>query len=504
MRKLLAVYAVLVAATLVFRLPALINARDVNSDSAVVALQAMHLLHGEWSWFVWGAGYQAAVEPAIVAAAFAIFGASPLVLMLTSVLGYLVALLLGLQVLHRRLGAWPALLCALPIVITPWALSWAVLCPPRMWSITLVFLAIWLLAGAAESKWPLQRYALAPLCLCIAMLMDLLSAVYVPGVILFAALCAVGASWRSRTAAIAGGLILGLALILLSRSSAESSTSQASISLERISANAVLLREKCLPFTLGYALYRDSEFPYERTLRSLPMPWVLLQFLGGWSLIVGIVAGGALATGRIAPPLRRLALLGIVTAGATIAAFLLSVMPADMWAVRYLSPMLWMSPFALAPLADRLGARRFGLALAPYLVVALVGGWTSYGFWVRGPLPRLSDAGAAREEQQLIDFLRSRGIRYGATDYWLAYRVTFLAREDPILVPLDASADRYLPYREQYIAAPVTALVFHPAWSRQPRASFESYLQSNRIPYETVEVGRFTVLIVARRDPGLV
>ena len=50
----------------------------MNSDAAVVGLQAMHILHGEWSWFLWGAGYQASFDAVLVAAAFAVTGPSAL------------------------------------------------------------------------------------------------------------------------------------------------------------------------------------------------------------------------------------------------------------------------------------------------------------------------------------------------------------------------------------------------------------------------------------------
>ena len=53
--------AVLVASIL-FRLPPLINAAGTNSDAAIVGVQAMHILRGEWSWFLLGSGYQTSVD----------------------------------------------------------------------------------------------------------------------------------------------------------------------------------------------------------------------------------------------------------------------------------------------------------------------------------------------------------------------------------------------------------------------------------------------------------
>jgi hypothetical protein len=64
----------LLVASIVARAPALINARGVNSDAAIVGLQAMHILDGEWSWFLWGAGYQASFDAVLVAAVFALAG----------------------------------------------------------------------------------------------------------------------------------------------------------------------------------------------------------------------------------------------------------------------------------------------------------------------------------------------------------------------------------------------------------------------------------------------
>ena len=89
----------LLVGSVVARLPALVNARGVNSDAAVVGLQAMHILHGEWSWFLWGAGYQASFDAALVAAAFAVTGPSVLTLMAVPLIGHLILVghLLGFE-----------------------------------------------------------------------------------------------------------------------------------------------------------------------------------------------------------------------------------------------------------------------------------------------------------------------------------------------------------------------------------------------------------------------
>ena len=95
----------LVVASVAARLPALVNARGVNSDAAVVGLQAMHILHGEWSWYLWGAGYQASLDAALVAAAFAVTGPSALTLMVVPLVGYLILVGLTYDVLRRAVVA---------------------------------------------------------------------------------------------------------------------------------------------------------------------------------------------------------------------------------------------------------------------------------------------------------------------------------------------------------------------------------------------------------------
>ena len=91
----------------------------------------------------------------------------------------------------------------------------------------------------------------------------------------------------------------------------------------------------------------------------------------------------------------------------------------------------------------------------------------------------------------LADALRAEGVRYAAAQYWLAYRLTFLFDEDPVVVPLAEADDRYRPYRDGFEAAPVVAYVFHPS---EPRAQWET----DRRPSST----RRASPTAARRSPA--
>src|SRR5918998_1550265 len=143
---------VLLVGSVLARLPELINARGVDSDAAVVGLQAMHLLRGEWSWFLWGAGYQASFDAVLVAAAFAVTGPSALTLMAVPLAGHLVLVGLTYDVVRRAIGAaagrWSAAVACLPLVFSPQSINGVALAAPRQWSVTAAILAVWLASRA--------------------------------------------------------------------------------------------------------------------------------------------------------------------------------------------------------------------------------------------------------------------------------------------------------------------------------------------------------------------
>ena len=82
--------------------------------------------------------------------------------------------------------------------------------------------------------------------------------------------------------------------------------------------------------------------------------------------------------------------------------------------------------------------------------------------------------------------------------FGLAYRLTFLFDEDPVVVPLAGADDRYRPYRDGFEAAPVVAYLFHPS---EPRAKWETtaaQLDAQGVAYRREEISGFTVLVVRR------
>ena len=117
MRPTIAV-PLLVVLSVVYRLPALAHATATNSDAAIVGLQALHLLRGEHSAFLWGSSYQTAADAYVAAAFFWSFAATPLVLMVSTLAGHVALTLFGWGILRRHGSEAAAFALALLFVLT--------------------------------------------------------------------------------------------------------------------------------------------------------------------------------------------------------------------------------------------------------------------------------------------------------------------------------------------------------------------------------------------------
>ncbi len=494
--------------SILYRLPALLNAAGVHSDAAIVGLQAEHILRGEWYWLLWGTSYQGSFDALLIALAFAITGPSPLTLMLVPLIGYLLLVWFVFDVLRERLNVTLAVISALVVVFTPYAINGVTLYAPRQWCITCVIAAVWLLDGARESRAPLLRYALGAMIGALSVYLDLFALQFVPGLAVFALACSLDARPpRSlalrRTVACIAGFALGFFLTWLLRRSAPSAEVEG-LSFSRIAANFDLLWNACLPWLLGYKVYVPWVDFFNPQPWEAPALFRALQIVGAASLAVGILLGGLATFVRSVPwTVRRLGLLGFIVSACSILGFLVSVMPTDAWAARYLAPIVWTAPFALAPTAYRLRSWRFAAAVTPYLIVAAVGGWLSFGLYLHGPFPIMHPRGVASEEARLGQVLRAKGVTYASADYWLAYRLTFLWGENPIVTPLNTPLHyqgfRYAPYQDAFDTSPVVAFIFHPWVPSAAPEPYEAWLRGLGVPYERVQVADFTALIVRRR-----
>ena len=519
-RRRLPLLLLLVAAVLA-RLPALINARGVNSDAAVVGLQAMHILRGEWSPFLWGAGYQASFDAVLVAAGFAVTGPSALTLMVVPLVGHLVLIGLTYDVLRRAVGPGGAALACLPLVCAPQSINGVALYPPRQWSITAAVLAVWL-ASRAEGRHP-ERDIRAPertdsrgrvggrwapawlagsgLLAGLAVYLDLFSLQLMPAVGVFALWSALTAPRRiPAVGALMLGGLAGTAVIAWSRAQPVADATKAGLTLTKIGANWTLLLEQCLPYLLGMKVFVQPPGSLAHVQWAAP-PWLhLVQWAGALGFAAAVAYAVVAVLGRQGPvAVRRCGALGLVGSAASIGGFLVSSMPSDILTARYLAPIVWLAPFTLAPAAYALGARAFGVAVAPFVVAVGLGGWLAFSPYVLGGLPVRDPRGVAVDEAALASALRAEGVRYAAAQYWLAYRLTFLSDEDPIVVPLEPKDDRYRLYRDGFDTAPVVAYVFHPSEPRATPGPVQEQLRAAGTPYRREEIDGFTVLLAQRR-----
>jgi hypothetical protein len=507
-----ALAAVLVAA-IVFRLPALIHPSETNSDAAVVGLQAMHMLRGEWSPFLWGSGYQSSVDSGYAALVFALFGPSARALVASSLSLHLALIALAWVVLARRLDPLRAALCVLPLVFTSSPSQTYILYPPRQAALTLAILALWALDRAADGGRDLDPrrqavFASAGAILGLSCFADPYAIVMVPPVAVFGLACAfrrdAPAVSAIRSAAFLTGGLAGSVPAVALRHAAGATHEQLSLSTAALGHNLMLLMNPCLAWLTGARAWTAPEHATEY------VPWqgpaVARSALAAGGILFGVllVVGGFLVFVRRVPwPVRRLALAGGLALPVTIGGFLVSPMVMDLFSSRYLAAIVIFAPFALAPFAALVTARDFSLALAPCVLASGVAGWLGYGPFLRGS----QGHSLHPEEEQLGHALTARGVTLGMADYWTAYRLTFLTNEELVVVPANAGEDRYPPYRQRFDVAPAVAYVFDPVRSREAPDWIDQELATGKTGFskddvEIVHAGRFRAVILHREAPA--
>lgn len=494
----------LVFLSFAFRIPALLNAKSTNSDAAVVGLQAMHILRGERSAFLWGSGYQTSVDAFVAAGFFKLFGATPLVLMLSSLTLHVVLTLLVFATLRRHFRPWTSVLLSLPLVLSPASVHTYALYPPRQAALTLAVAAFWAIdgAGAATQVTRVRAWlAAGGALMTLAVAADPYPLLFVPLTITFAVLVGLlptqKGSSRLGFVPFVVGAVVGLVPFLLLRRAAGARSGPFGLTTGMLAHHFDLLVSDCLPWALSYKPYVASD---ARDYRPWDAPAVFRFVAVVGALVVVMIAlyGMVAVFLRAVPwPMRRLGFVGGVAFPTAIAAFLLSVMSMDHFSMRYLVILTLMLPFAAMPASYVLGAKRFALVFAPHLVAAAICGWLGYGPFVRGPLPARLTAQIA-DDERLGSALEERGVKYAVADYWASYRLTFLHRERIVVVPRNVDEDRYAPYRRALDAAPSFAYIYDPSRSREQLDEAERDIRVDA-DVERTTVGRHTIFIVKRR-----
>ena len=408
----LACVAGLVVLSVAFRLPALVNAATVDSDAAIVGLQARHILRGEWSWFLYGSGYQTSVDSLVAAAFFAVLGATSLALVLSTLTGHIAATCLAFATLRRHVPQRAAAIAVLPLVFTSSPLHTYILNPPRQAALTLAFVAVFIIDGASlrpGNRPRLATQAAGAAVASLACFADPYALLLLPPLLLLGFLAAFdgqdhGPGVRpvlSRVAATVVGALLGIVPFVALLCSPGSVHGEATFALAVASHNLKLLLTPCLPWLLGTTAYVPRALLGYVAWKAAPLFHAIQRFGGLVFLLLILTGGVALLRARVPWPLRRLAGFGLMVAALTVAAFLVSVMVMDLFSARYLAAIVLFSPFAIAPLALRVGSGRLLGLLAPFLVASGVCGWVGYGDEVRGAAIATLPGAGAQDEAEL-------------------------------------------------------------------------------------------------------
>lgn len=524
--------AAILALSFGFRLPELVHAREVNSDSAIVGLQAMHLSRGELSAFLWGSGYQSALDAYWAIPFFAVLGPTPFALVLSALVLHVVATMAVFSVAerHARLArlespGFVGALLSLPLVLTTAAIHTYALYPPRQASITLAMLALFLVDRASMQRERLAFLALAGLLATLACAADPYALVFAPLVALSALVSAFegpygrsairlrrGESaqdrWKSfrsvltRLGAAGAGAALGFVPLGLLWRSQTAKLGVVNLDASRVAHNAKLLSETCGPWAFGatsyYARHMMDYAPWD-----MPRPYALFA-KGAVCIFLAFFPAAFLLSlfGRkLSFATRRVGVTGAVALPLTLYGFLTSVMVMDHFSMRYLASIPLLLPFALVPLVVTFGGRRLAVLLAAPLVAAGVSGWVSFGPDVDGPF--VAERGPSpTDEERTRAFLKERGVTYAMADYWTAYRVSFVTAERLIVVPTHAEQDRYAPYRRAFEREKTVAYLLDPLRTSEAPDAVGAALSKGELVgegrVERTEIGRLTVFVIER------
>jgi hypothetical protein len=495
----------LFALSYAFRLPELVHADQINSDAAVVGLQAMHLAHGEVSPFLWGSSYQTSVDSFVAVPFFAPFGVGPLGLRMSALSLHVLLTFFVYWMLRRRLTAWQSFVLCLPLVFAPAAVHSYALSPPRQAALTLAFAAFFELHGAVPRYRTRLHFALGGAFAMLAPFADPYALLFVPLAILFGLLAAADKSpgfreWSIRAGAMLGGAIVGAIPLLLLWRHPASKHGVVTMSFDVFPRTYRLLVDQCLPWALSIRPYTTDGSLAWYPWRA-PGVFRAVEWTGAVLVVAGMLSGLVLVFFRRIPwETRRLGLVGALSLPLTIGAFLSSLMVMDHFSMRYLVAIILMMPLALAPLASLFRAWTFALALAPYLVSSAVGGWVSYGASVRGPL--VAPHPNPTDEEELEDFLAGQTIHHAAADYWVSYRLSFVWRERILVAPKNKVEDRYAPYRDELAKASPWAYLYDPLRSRESYDEMRSTLLAYDPATTEHKVRRYSVLVVHKVPPA--
>lgn len=471
----------------------------MDSDQAVFGLQGRHVLLGEFPVFSWGYAYIGTLQSFLDALAFALFGASRLVLNVVPLVLSL-GFVLATYALGRELGGEAVgLLGATLVAVAPPYLAihgaWArhgYMDTLLLGTVVLV-LALRLGRRPLEDARAVRLYAVLGVTGGLAWWTNFLSLFYLVPAVLFLllrdwrclgrrgpwvalAFFLVGSApfwvWNLLHAfgsfrLFRGGDVPDAALRLLGLATEGlPAILGARSSLERTNLVPGLSEALMALYAIAFLWLAGRQLARAARRESLePGPALLLLFFATSAVVLALSRYGA-----------------AVLAGET---------------KRYLLPLYPALPLLGALLLDRVrvvSGVAFGALAALVLGLHLYGTVLSYPV-VKGEGPALRQARAS--DAELFRFLRARGLtRVFVTDYWLAPRLTFDAGEE--IVFAQPFGDRYPAYTRLVEATPRSAYVFAAGGA----GHFEALLRAIGATFERTVLSAYEVFYDFRPPAG--
>ena len=149
--------------------------------------------------------------------------------------------------------------------------------------------------------------------------------------------------------------------------------------------------------------------------------------------------------------------------------------------VRYLYPLYVILPVLLLSPFDLFKSRLKTIFAAAFVAaVVIANGWPVYVSYAAD----VKQGSAAL--RQVLQAMRTTGVRYWLADYWESYNMTAISAEDPIVGT--AYYNRYYPYQLAiYTGENHPGVLF--LWSRHPAENFENLLKTLGVSFHRQNVG---------------
>ncbi len=456
-----------------------------GADQAVVSLMATHILDGRSHPLVfWGTNYGGTIEPHLVAASFALFGATPGVFRATMAFLYAIYLAGAGALVWRFFGRRPAMAACAWLALPPFFLPYKGLTSDGLYEmVALLGLATLFLALLADDRLAADRPAVIVLAgLGLAAGLGL----WVTPLTLPVAVAA--AVWlladgvrrvpaRGWAAWACGGLLGAAPWIVWNVRHGWASLKARELAPAAgrgLLANVSRFLTETLPVFLGAARPNFSDDPHS----SFPFARVIVPFL-----VLALVLPAVVAARRD----RRVRLLVLVFAVLSVSAATSGrLAPSEpRFLVAGYVPLAALLGVSFARLEGRNARLLFGAGLG-----VLLASNVSSAFHAHRHLQDTDDSQVTGPLGPLIAKLGSMGIARVWTSYWAAYRITFESGEKIVAAPIPREdSDRYAPIQQAVRTAPDPAVVLLP-----PRDDcFRRYLAESGEPFAEARSDSFTI-----------